>query len=116
MYIHTKQPLQSDTSREPTLEFLAPCVSPQLWLLVGKYHIKTGLQVHLSRWNSPRLLLAHAVNSVAEVDAQEDGNADVSCKEAACRPQRWEEYVEAIDKSQEGEEDDGCPSSIRLHP
>lgn len=115
-YIPYIQPLDTNILRKPSLELLSPSVRPQLGLLVGKHNIKTRPQIDLSRWNQPWLLLAHAVDSVAEVNAQENGDANVSCEEATCGPQGWEENIEAVDQSQEGEEDNRCPGSVWLHP
>lgn len=74
----------------------------------------TGLEIDRSGVVCPRV--APGVNSVTEVDRQEDGNADIGSQKAAGGPVGRPEDVEAVDQGKDGESDHSDPGAPRLEP
>lgn len=76
--------------------------------------IQPSVQVHLHRAVGPRFLPVS--EAVTEVDAQEDGNANVRRQEGACAPVLGPKDVEAVDQSQKDEERHLNVCAIGLDP
>lgn len=76
--------------------------------------IQSGVQVHFRRVVYPRLF--HVGESVAKVDAQEDGDADVGGQEGGGAPILGPEDVEAVNQAEEGEGRHRNVGAVRLDP